>query len=85
MFDFDAEEGLVHISEGGSPSGWWLSDGTYDTLLRVARAAEKVKDVLERVVDSFPDNETPHPSIEECLNAYGDLNRELEALPEHLR
>lgn len=56
-----------------------------EALLRVVKAAKIANDVLERVVDSFPDNETPHPSVEECLNAYGGLDRELEALPEHLR
>lgn len=54
-----------------------------EQLVRVARAARCADDVLDRITQSFPDNEVPHPSIEECLNAYCDLHKALKEV-DHL-
>ena len=81
----------------GKPVDYWVElqamaeskglDNVVDhniALLRVARAARYADDVLDRITQSFPDNEVPHPSIEECLNAYCDLHKALKELPDGL-
>ena len=41
----------------------------------------EVLTVLEGVVDSFPDGNPPHPTIKECMDAYGILASALEESP----
>ena len=74
----------VYVAETADDVQQMLEWRDYQALLRVARAAQYADDVLDRITQSFPDNEVPHPSIEECLNAYCNLNKALKDLPEHL-
>jgi len=47
---------------------------TLRLLVEVGKKAKIAEDTLEAVVDSFPDGNPPHPTIEECMNAYQDIS-----------
>ena len=46
-----------------------------ERLLQVEREAKEVLALMDRVIDSFPDNKPPHPSIGECLEGAVALRR----------